>query len=1094
MRAISRAGIAVLVCVPLIWLGGEASAGKTPAAAAPKAGGAVQYSVTLVTGDRVTVFKDADGHLSTGVQRGPGRDGVSFVKRGHGTDIEVLPSDALPLVQAGVVDRRLFDVTRLAAQGLDDAHTGDVPLIVAARNGFAPMARTVRSLAGVGTVVRAAKSDAAAVWRSVLAGSASHVWLDGREKVADADSNAQIGVPAARSRGLTGQGVTVAVLDTGVDATHPDLANVAATLDFTGSPTGAVDDNGHGTHVASILAGSGVASSGQYAGVAPGARLIAGKVCDKNGNCDDSNVIAGMQWAAAQGAKVVNLSLGSSFSDGTDPVSAAVNQLTASTGTLFVCAAGNEGESFAISSPAAADAALAVGSVGRQDQISDFDSFGPRKGDYAVKPDLVAPGENIVAARAAGTSLGTPVGTQYTTLSGTSMATPHVSGTATLLAQLHPDWHADRLKAALMGATDPLPDTNVSVFWQGAGRVDADLATAATVYPSVGSLSFGLQSFPYTGDPASTRTVSYTNDGGTDVTLHMGLSTLDANRNPAPAGFLTVDKTTLTVPAHGTAAVTVTLNPAVATLGYSYSGRLTATADGIGPVQVAVGTYLEPESYNVTVSVIDRDGKPASGEQYVDVVDGLGDDHYVTLTGGTGTVRMQRTAVDVAAFVTTGNTRTVVYVPRQPLTHDLSLTIDARKGKKVSFSTDRSDAVPVDLLADIVPLNTYEGLDQSIVVPGSTTVYAVPVKGANAGEFDFVLRAELASPAKASKPYAYHLVYGWADQIPGTLTFAPHDSALGTVTSNYSAQGTAALGQRLFLGDPALSIGGFGLWHDFALPAHLTDHFTPATWRQVIQQRALGSTTQPYFDGSVIGPETAYKAGKTATENWDQAVLGPNLQTPDLGNVINRQNNGLTVSVWPWAPSEPGHSTDPFQETDYVTGSTTLSAGGTVLATNPQVGLLETFGLPAAKTTYTLSVVGDRTPGWSTLAPHVEVTWQFSSAFLDDSTTVYPSLPTVRATGAFDDLDRAPAGKGFALTLNVETQKNAPASTIKTVTVKYSTDDGKTWKSATVSGSGATRKVTIPNPSKGFVSLKLSATDAAGDRVDQTVIRAYAVH
>jgi hypothetical protein len=176
-----------------------------------------------------------------------------------------------------------------------------------------------------------------------------------------------------------------------------------------------------------------------------------------------------------------------------------------------------------------------------------------------------------------------------------------------------------------------------------------------------------------------------------------------------------------------------------------------------------------------------------------------------------------------------------------------------------------------------------------------------------------------------------------------------------------------------------------------------------------------------------------------------------------------------------------------------VTGSTTLAANGTVLASNPQSGLLDVFGMPAAKTAYTLTVVGDRRPGWSTLSPHVEVAWQFSSAFFDEFTTVYPALLTVRAAGAFDDLDRAPGGTGFPLTLTVETQKGATASAVRTVTVRYSTDDGKTWKSASVSGSGTSRKVTIPNPRTGFVSLKLSATDAAGDRVDQTVIRAYAV-
>src|SRR5205823_6493923 len=101
--------------------------------------------------------------------------------------------------------------------------------------------------------------------------------------------------------------------------------------------------------------------------------------------------------------------------------------LTAETGALFVAAAGNEYSAYSVGSPASADAALAVGSVNRDDTRSDFSSQGPRAGDHAVKPDITAPGAGIVAARAAGTTIGDPVGDQYVSASGTSMATPHVA-------------------------------------------------------------------------------------------------------------------------------------------------------------------------------------------------------------------------------------------------------------------------------------------------------------------------------------------------------------------------------------------------------------------------------------------------------------------------------------------------------------------------------------------------------------------------------------------------------------------------------------------------------------------------------------------
>ncbi|WP_163567554.1 S8 family serine peptidase [Fodinicola feengrottensis] len=120
---------------------------------------------------------------------------------------------------------------------------------------------------------------------------------------------------------------------------------------FPGSTTGTQDHFGHGTHVASIVAGSGAAFGGKYKGVAPGAKLLIGKVLGDDGSGYDSGIIAGMQWAVDQHARVVNMSLGSDEpSDGTDPMSQAVNMLTAQSGTLFVLAAGNSGPSSQVGS------------------------------------------------------------------------------------------------------------------------------------------------------------------------------------------------------------------------------------------------------------------------------------------------------------------------------------------------------------------------------------------------------------------------------------------------------------------------------------------------------------------------------------------------------------------------------------------------------------------------------------------------------------------------------------------------------------------------------------------------------------------------
>ncbi|MFG2965942.1 S8 family serine peptidase [Streptomyces sp. NPDC048288] len=207
----------------------------------------------------------------------------------------VLPSDAAELVAAGTLDRRLFDVTALIAQGYDEAGTSALPLIVspepggvtaggaASRKAAAATADRLtavntasvpeRRLEGIdATALRVDDDDLGAFWKTLRPADTARlvrtprVWLDGRVAPAPDRSTAQIGAPAAWKAGFEGQGVKVAVLDTGVDAGHPDLAGrIAESRDF--SDSGSVTDHfGHGTHVASIVGGNGAASSDKRRG------------------------------------------------------------------------------------------------------------------------------------------------------------------------------------------------------------------------------------------------------------------------------------------------------------------------------------------------------------------------------------------------------------------------------------------------------------------------------------------------------------------------------------------------------------------------------------------------------------------------------------------------------------------------------------------------------------------------------------------------------------------------------------------------------------------------------------------------------------
>lgn len=281
-------------------------------------------TVRLVTGDRVTVTPGSDGRRSASVVPGPGRRGIVFrtYEQDDGT-MTVLPSDAAELVAAGTLDRRLFDITALIVQGYDEAGAPALPLIVSPEPGgaaagtaasrkaaattadrlsaFNTASEPERRLESIDATALRVDDDLGAFWKTLRpAGTARlaqtpRVWLDGRVAPALDRSTAQIGAPAAWKAGFEGQGVKVAVLDTGVDAGHPDLAGrIADSKDF--SDSGNVTDHfGHGTHVASIVGGSGAASDGTRRGVAPQADLLIGKVLGDDGY----GTRPGEVWAAS---------------------------------------------------------------------------------------------------------------------------------------------------------------------------------------------------------------------------------------------------------------------------------------------------------------------------------------------------------------------------------------------------------------------------------------------------------------------------------------------------------------------------------------------------------------------------------------------------------------------------------------------------------------------------------------------------------------------------------------------------------------------------------------------------------------------------
>jgi len=252
------------------------------------------------------------------------------------------------------------------------------------------------------------------------------------------------GVDGNRDGSVTSYSSTdavVAVIDTGIDVSHVDLdgGKVIGWYDLVNGQTTPYDDHGHGTHCASIAAGTGEGNS-IYTGIAPGAALVGVKVLDSQGSGSMSGVTAGIDWAVANrntyGIEVISLSLGSSgSSDGTDSTSLAVNNAYAN-GIVVCVAAGNEGPArYTIGSPGAAANALTVGAVADPGHngfsLCYFSSRGPTA-DGRIKPDIVAPGVGIMAAYANSTN-------GYVEMSGTSAATPFAAGTAALMLDANPN-------------------------------------------------------------------------------------------------------------------------------------------------------------------------------------------------------------------------------------------------------------------------------------------------------------------------------------------------------------------------------------------------------------------------------------------------------------------------------------------------------------------------------------------------------------------------------------------------------------------------------------------------------------------------------
>lgn len=1117
--------------------------GGTTAAIPGSGGGAVE--VTLITGDQVELSPTAGGGYGVATEPAPRPDGSTpliEVSAAGPEGIYALPADALPYVEAGLLDRELFNVTKLARYGYHDRVNVIMSEDLAGPPAAAaPGVTAAARLSSIDAVAAAVEPDgrwwrefssgaddrAGGTLRGAAAGEVTKVWLDEQVQVDLDESVPQIGAPDGWAAGFDGTGVTVAVIDTGIDPDHPDVADrIAASRSFVPDED-VTDGHGHGTHVASTVAGSGAASGGQYVGVAPGAELVIGKALNNAGTGLMSQVIDAMEWAVLEhGADVVNLSLGSEPTDGTDPGSQAVNDLTAATGALFVIAAGNSGPSaFTVTAPGAATDALTVGSVDKSGALAGTSGRGPRVGDHAIKPEITGPGVGITAARAAGTSMGTPVDDFYTTASGTSMATPHVAGAAAILAQQHPDWDATALKAALVATA---ADGGYTVYEQGAGRVDVARAVAQDIGVAPATADFGFLPWPQEGPPL-VRTLTYANHGDQPVTLDLAAGAATTGGDPVPEDAVSLDVDTVTLAAGGTAEVTVTLDHTGLGAG-SYTGGVVATASGGLRLTSPLGFTIGEPLYTLSIDMAER-AAPAFRHINVSLwgVDG-------SLTGELATVVCP--CPDGAEFVVPqgvyhvrawaswegdGGERHIAALidPEVHVTGDTGIVLDANQAERISVETAQPTE-PLAVSAASVFRSSADGshrLIATITGAGVLDWWLTPTDAVTQGEFYTASHWLLGAPVEEdTPPYVYQLKLYQDGRVPDSLHYRFEDDELAVV-DNYLHADQPDTPMRLtwFRWRPSeFAVTGINLpttgpvtvreyagplsasdTHDRRLTAQPPVGFFPENAIDVFDQPArhvVRWNTRPFAVGAIALPATPFLSELT-------------LPFPLWVCVACRQGDNFYPFLHQTS-TEPRHTLGrfgtPFDEFFGLAEVRLYRDGEEITPAPPFIGAFNTYELGAEAAQYRLTLE----------APDVVAAWDFSSstvteeatppglqcpetAFADSTTPCQPQpLIFLRYDAGLDLLNTAPAPGAHRLQVTAYRQA-AGGPPLAGLRLWFSTDGGNAWTPVPdlrESHDGTfTGTVYVPpvDRTSGTVSLRAEAWDVDGNRVEQTILDAY---
>lgn len=811
----------------------------------PQSSASKKSQVTLITGQTVTIMNTTNGtHYSVDAD-------VPMQKISTKRGTYIFPTT----VDFSTFSPSLFNIDLLRQQNLTDSKTPSIPVIITGAsqdagwyhaNGvdlnISPGAgythqRTLSSIQGEAGVIM--KQEAAEVsHRLQHSPHVARVYLDKRVEISLNDAARYIRAPTGRHQyNVSGNNITVAVLDSGVDETHPDLDNGTEILekDFTTEET-TKDRLGHGTHVAGIITGDGEASNGTYVGIAPNASIMDLRVLNSRGVGRSSWIIDAIEFAAERNADVISLSIGGpaetlrSKSPFTPAIRAAVNH-----GSVVVVAAGNSGPKYqTIASPGIVKPAITVGATDLEgDAVAPYSSRGPTPVGYYVKPDLVAPGTGITSAASTSAGYTEP----YVTHSGTSMATPMVSAAAALLLDAHPGYTPLKVKSMLTSTSHPV--SQASIYSQGAGQIDVPAALNSHLIVLNSTIDFGTLSSSKT----ATRTFTLENTGSQPETLSINVSI--SNLTGKTSADAWVNQSTIKLSSGEQQTISLSVDPSDTVGIYSGTLRITNAENVIS--HRAIFGFARAHSVTVTKTPLSPSESVAN-----DVVlfqphasRTFGQPHIGSISNGQVTFTTFADQVSVYSFgisettstsIITANTATVTSDTSIHLSesktarYNLSVEpVEQNQGPLVNLALEHTVQQRIDTPSGDVPI------ELAIVLPKSNrySVRTSHLPTLNTSiEGTFVEKADLLSAdAVLDVPDVYLFHYATAG-VAEDRTFRVQPDRLATMTTRYhrTSEGQTYLMRpivRTVVWGPEQSDVGFS--YPLADRQRQTIHVTPSS-------------------------------------------------------------------------------------------------------------------------------------------------------------------------------------------------------------------------------------------------------------------------